>query len=101
MGHNCRGDMAINLGVGCTRLQIGVSDVDSFIPPLRCDFMPCPERLDVRGIALAHRAVDSKLLAMLVQPFPHDIAGVGAIAPCKVGGTAVAISPGRYAPAVE
>ena len=59
--------------------------------------MPCPEGLDVRGIALAHRAVDPKLLAVLVEPSPHDIAGVGAIAPGKIGGTAMAVSAGRNA----
>src|SRR5882672_9017935 len=101
MGHNRRRDVTVNLGVGCTRWQIGEAEPDSFIPQLCCDVMPSPEGLDVRGIALAHRAVDSKLLAMLVEPFPHGIAGVGAIAASKIGGTAVAKSAGRYAAAVE
>src|SRR6266446_5171304 len=101
MGHNRRSDMPINLGVGCARWQSGEAERDSFIPPLCCDVMPSPEGLDVRRIALAHRAVDSKLLAMLVEPFPHGIAGVGAIAAGKIGRTAVAISAGRYAAAVE
>src|SRR6266446_252178 len=101
MGHNRRRDVTVSLGVGCPRWQIGEAEPDSFIPQLYCDVMPCPEGLDVRGIALAHRAVDSKLLAMLVEPFPHGVAGVGAIAACKIGGTAVAKSAGRYAAAVE
>src|SRR5229473_6279648 len=101
MGHNRRRDMTVNLGVGCTRWQSGEAEPDSFIPQLYCDVMPSPEGLDVRRIALAHRAVDSKLLAMLVEPFPHGIAGVGAIAAGKIGRTAVAISAGRYAAAVE
>src|SRR5467141_772300 len=101
MGHNRRRDVTVNLGVGCTRWQIGEAEPDSFIPQLYCDVMPSPEGLDVRRIALAHRAVDSKLLAMLVEPFPHGIAGVGAIASCKIGRTAMAKSAGRYAAAVE
>ena len=101
MGHNRRSDTPINLGVGCTRRQICEAEPYSFIPQLCCDVMPSPERLDVRGIALTHRAVDSKLLAMLVEPSPHSIAGVGAIAARKIGCTAVAISSGRYAAAVE
>src|SRR5258706_9251994 len=101
MGHNRRRDMTVNPGVGRARWQSGEAERNSFIPPLCCDVMPSPEGLDVRRIALAHRAVDSKLLAMLVEPFPHCIAGVGAIAACKVGRTAVAISAGRYAASVE
>src|SRR6266478_3909817 len=97
MGHNRRSDM----GVGCARWQSGEAERDSFIPPLCCDVMPCPEGLDVRRIALAHRAVDSKLLAMLVEPFPHGIAGVGAIAAGKIGRTTVAVSAGCDAAAVE
>jgi hypothetical protein len=71
------------------------------IPQFCCDFMPCPEGLHVRGIVLAHRAVNAKLPTMLVQPFPNCVAGIGAIAPGKIGGTAVAKSPSRSAPSVE
>jgi hypothetical protein len=78
-----------------------VADLDSSFPPLSGDFMPCPEGLDVRGIAFAHRAADSKLPTMLIEPSPHHVAGVGAIAAREIGGTAVTISTGCYAPAVE
>jgi len=63
--------------------------------------MPRTKRLDMRGIDPTQRTVQSKLLAMLVQPLPKRIAGFHAVAGRKIDRTTVTISSGCGTPSVE
>src|ERR1700719_1665287 len=56
--------------------------------------MPRPDGLDMCGIHPTEGTVQSKLLAMLVEPLPNHIARGDAIGSCNIDGTAIAISSG-------
>src|SRR5215467_4736512 len=102
MRRNHRIDRLLNGGVGRARWQIGLLDHYSPVPQVCSASMPSCHGLDVSGIDFAHRAVDSEVLAMLVQLFPDGVVGVGvAVGSFKIGGAAVAVAAGRYAAAVE
>jgi len=69
--------------------------------PQRCrQFVPSGNGLHMRGIDPAHGAVQSKLLAMRVQPAP-DVVVRQAIDTCKIDGTTVAVPARCRAPPVE